>query len=308
MCWLVVVPTKLTQTPTTSTYGRTLGIPSSIINEYIVGYAMFLDCHVHLDSFTDAEVGEILLRAERVGVRAVISAGTTIESTRRSLELSERYKGFFSGVGIHPMDIRKPFTEDTYETLRDLALSTEKALVISEIGLDFMEGAPDRAVQYPAFRQQIRLARDLELPIVFHSRESHDEVFRVLREERAYEVGGVMHYFQADLETAQRAIDLGFYVSLARPLLRLPYLQEAAAKIPLDWIVLETDAAPQPFKSKRENWTEPRHVAVVAETLARLKGIDVGEVEEVTSRNMSRMLGRGWKTVRRFVGGAQGVD
>ena len=265
---------------------------------------MFLDCHVHLDSFTDAEVGEILLRAERVGVRAVISAGTTIESTRRSLDLSERYAGFFSGVGIHPMDIRKPFTEDTYETLRDLALSTEKALVISEIGLDFMEGAPDRAVQYPAFRQQIRLARELGLPIVFHSRESHDEVFRVLREERAYEVGGVMHYFQADVETAQRAIDLGFYVSLARPLLRLPYLQEAAAKIPLDRIVLETDAAPQPFKSKRENWTEPRHLAVVAEMLARLKGIDVGEVEEVTSRNMRRMLGRGWETVRRFVGGA----
>ena len=234
---------------------------------------MFLDCHVHLDSFTDAEVGEILLRAERVGVRAVISAGTTIESTRRSLELSERYKGFFSGVGIHPMDIRRPFTEDTYETLRDLALSTEKALVISEIGLDFMEGAPDRAVQYPAFRQQIKLARELGLPIVFHSRESHDEVFRVLREERAYEVGGAMHYFQADVETAQRAIDLGFYVSLARPLLRLPYLHwEAAAKIPLDRIVLETDAAPQPFKSKRENWTEPRHVAVVAETLGEAEG------------------------------------
>ena len=191
---------------------------------------MFLDCHVHLDSFSDAEVGDILLRAEQVGVRAVISAGTTIESTRRSLELSAQYAGFFSGVGIHPMDIRKPFSDDTYETLRDLALSTEKALVISEIGLDFMEGAPDRAIQYPAFRGQIGLARELGLPIVFHSRESHEEVFRVLREERAYEVGGAMHYFQADFETAQRAIDLGFYVSLARPLLRLPHLQEAAAE------------------------------------------------------------------------------
>ena len=264
---------------------------------------MFFDCHVHLDSFTDAEVGEILLRAERVGVRAVISAGTTIESTRRSLELSTNYAGFFSGVGIHPMDIRRPFTEDTYETLRDLALSTEKALVVSEIGLDFMEGAPDRAVQYPTFRGQIRLARELGLPIVFHSRESHDEVFRVLREERAYEVGGAMHYFQGDLETAQRAIDLGFYVSLARPLLRLLHLQEAATRISLEWIVLETDAAPQPFKSKRENWTEPRHVAVVAETLAKLKGVDVGEVEEVTSRNMRRMLGRGWEVVWGFVGG-----
>ncbi len=264
---------------------------------------MFIDCHVHLDSFSDAEVGEILTRAERVGVRAVISAGTTIESSRRSLELSERYAGFFSGVGIHPMDIREPFTEEIYGMLRELALSTEKVLVISEIGLDFMEGAPDRAIQYPAFREQIRLARELGLPIVFHSRESHEEALRVLREERAYEVGGAMHYFQADFETARRAIDLGFYVSLARPLLRLPHLQEAASKIPLEWIVLETDAAPQPFKSKRENWTEPRHIATVAETLARLKGIDVGEVEEVTSRNVRRMLGRGWETVRGFVGG-----
>ena len=99
---MVVVPTKLTQTPTTPAFGRTLGIPSSIINGYIVGYAMFFDCHVHLDSFTNAEVGEILLRAERVGVRAVISAGTTIESSWRSLELSEHYNGVLLGRGNPP--------------------------------------------------------------------------------------------------------------------------------------------------------------------------------------------------------------
>ena len=262
---------------------------------------MFLDCHVHLDSFSDAEVGEILNRAERVGVRAVISAGTTIESSERSLELSGKYDGFFSGVGIHPMDIREPFTDATYEKLKRMALSTDKVLVISEVGLDFMEGAPDRAIQYPAFREQIRLARELSLPVVFHSRESHDEAFRVLREERAYEVGGVMHYFQGDYEPARRIIDLGFYVSLARPLLRLPHLQAAAARIPLQHIVLETDAYPQPFKSKRENWTEPRHVAVVAKTLAELKGIDVEEVEEVTTRNMRALLGPGWDTLRKYV-------
>ena len=263
---------------------------------------VFLDCHVHLEPFTDVEVGEILDRAERVGVRAVISAGTTIQSSKRTLELSEMYDGLFSGVGIHPMDIREPFTDATYETLKGMALSSEKTLVISEVGLDFMEGAPDRAIQYPAFREQIRLARDLDLPVVFHSRESHDEAFRLLREERAYEVGGVMHYFQGDYETARRIIDLGFYVSLARPLLRLTHLQQAAAKIPLEHIVLETDAAPQPFKAKRENWTEPRHVAVVAQTLAELKGIEVEEVEEVTTRNMSRALGDGWNIIQKYVG------
>ena len=243
----------------------------------------------------------MLARASEAGVVAVISAGTTTSSSLRSVQLSAIYPGFFSGVGIHPMDIREPFTDLTYRQLRDTATSSEKVLVMSEIGLDFMDGTPDRAMQYHAFRQQIRLARDLKLPIVFHSRESHEEVFRVLREERAYEVGGVMHYFQGDLETASQAIDLGFYVSLARPLLRLPHLQEAAAKIPLSNIVLETDAAPQPFKAKRENWTEPRHVAVVARRLSDLRDMPLEEVEVAVTRNIKKMLGAGWKSVERHL-------
>ena len=258
---------------------------------------MLIDCHVHLDSFSDREVGEILARAWEAGVGFVISAGTTLASSGRSVELSARFTGLFSGVGIHPMDIREPFADETFADLRSLAESTEKVLVISEIGLDFMEGAPDRALQYPAFREQIRLARELGLPVVFHSRESHAEVFRVLREERAYEVGGAMHYFQADEATAMEAIDLGFYVSLARPLLRLPHLQEAAARLPLDRIVLETDAAPQPFKAKRENWTEPRHLRPIAERLAQLQGKSVEEVEQVVADNMERLLGRRWSAV-----------
>lgn len=265
---------------------------------------MFIDCHVHLDSYPDADIGDILERGRAVGVQAVISAGTTLESTQRAIDLTQVYPDFFAGVGIHPMDITEPFTEDTYSQLRDMALSTEKALVVSEIGLDFMEGTPDRSDQYHAFRQQIRLARDLKLPIVFHSRESHEEVFRVLKEERAYEVGGVMHYFQGDAETARKVIDLGFYISLARPLLRFSYLQEAAAEIPLANIVLETDAAPQPFKSKRENWTEPRHVAIVAQKLAELQSVPVSEIEEVTTRNMRDVLGDKWNVLAKHVGAA----
>ncbi len=262
---------------------------------------MFIDCHVHLDAFSDGEVGEVLQRAGAVGVGAVISAGTTVASSLRSVELSAMHREFFSGVGIHPMDIQADFTETTYRQLRDAATSSDKVLVVSEIGLDFMDGMPDRAMQYHAFRQQVRLARELELPIVFHSRESHDEVFRVLKEERAFEVGGVMHYFQGDLETAGRAIDLGFYVSLARPLLRLPALQAAAAKIPLASIVLETDAAPQPFKSKRENWTEPRHVTDVARKLAELQGVALAQIEEVATGNLRKMLGPRWESVERHL-------
>ena len=262
---------------------------------------MLIDCHVHLDSYSDEEVSEVLGRGRDAGVAFVISAGTTVPSSERSIALSAKFPDFFSGVGIHPMDIREPFNDATYAQLKQLAVSNEKVLVISEIGLDFMEGAPDRGVQYTAFREQIRLARELRYPIVFHSREAHDEVFRILREERAYEVGGVMHYFQGDLDTAKRAIDLGFYISLARPLLRYTYLQEVAAAISLDNIVLETDAAPQPFKSKRENWTEPRHTRVIAERLAELQGTSVQEIEDATSRNMRSLLVERWKVVQRHV-------
>ena len=100
-----------------------------------------------------------------------------------------------------------------------------------------------------------------------------------------------MHYFQGDEPTSRQAIDCGFFISLARPLLRLPELQDVAKAIPLENIVLETDAAPQPFKKYRHNWTEPRHVLPVAQQLAELKGITVEEVAQVTTRNLTRLLG-----------------
>ena len=256
---------------------------------------MLIDCHVHLDTYRNEEVSEVLERGRSAGVEYAVTAGTTLASSRRAVELSSRFAGLLAGVGIHPMNIEGPVNQSVYEELLGMALSTDRVVTISEIGLDFMEGAPDHATQFQAFREQIRLARELALPIVFHSRESHEDVLRVLREERAYEVGGAMHYFQADEATARAAIDLGFHISLARPLLRLPHLQALAARLPLEWIVLETDAAPQPFKSKRENWTEPRHVRDVAHKLASLQGVPFREIERVTTHNATKMLGARWQ-------------
>ncbi len=105
---------------------------------------MLIDCHVHLDSYTDVEVSEILERGREAGVGFVISAGTTLSSSERSIALSGKFADFFSGVGIHPMDIETPFDDATYARLEQLAVANEKALVVSEVGLDFMEGAPDR--------------------------------------------------------------------------------------------------------------------------------------------------------------------
>ena len=266
---------------------------------------MLVDCHVHLNAFSDDEVAQILQRARAAGVGFVISAGSTLDSSRRSVALAGLFPDFFAGVGVHPMDIVHPFDDKVYDQLSRMARSSDKVVVVSEIGLDFMDGALDRELQYQAFRRQIRLALELKLPIVFHSREAHPETLRVLREEQAYLVGGVMHYFQGDEETAKSAIDLGFYISLARPLLRLPELQQVAAGLPLQSIVLETDAAPQPFKAKRENWTEPRHVRDVARKFAELQGRSVEEVEAVTAQNTMALLGERADVVRRYIGATQ---
>jgi len=249
------------------------------------------DCHTHLDQYSAAEMPEILDRARESGVAFAVCAGTTLKSTQDCIDLAERHEPLYSGVGIHPMEAHELVTDDVYVELERMAKSSPKVVCISEVGLDFLPESPDHETQYQVFREHIRLAKSLKLPVIFHSRESHPEVFQVLREENAGEVGGAMHYFQGDEATAREAIDCGFYISLARPLTRLPELQEVAKVIPLENIVLETDAAPQPFKKYRTNWTEPRHVQSVAETLAEIKGIPVEEVARVTTGNLARLLG-----------------
>ncbi len=255
-------------------------------NDIVLG-----DCHTHLDQYPMLEIPEILDRAHQSGVAFAICAGTTLQSTRNCIALAERHKPLYAGVGIHPMQAHEPITDDVYSELEQIAKSSSKVVCISEVGLDFLPESPAHEIQYQVFREHLKLAKILKLPVIFHSRESHSEVFRTLREENADEVGGAMHYFQGNEATAREAIDCGFYISLARPLTRLPELQKVAKVIPLENIVLETDAAPQPFKKYRTNWTEPRHVHSVAETLADVKGITVEEVAEVTTRNLARLLG-----------------
>lgn len=252
---------------------------------------MLGDCHTHLDQYHTAEMADILERAKESRVRFAVCAGTTVQSTRACIGLAESYELLYAGVGIHPMNAHDPVTDAVYAELESLANSSLKVVCISEVGLDYLPTSPDHETQDQVFRQHIRLARSLKKPIIFHSRESHPQVFQVLREEQAGEVGGAMHYFQADEATAREAIDCGFFISLARPLTRLPEVQAAAKAIPLDNIVLETDAAPQPFKKYRTNWTEPRHVLSVAEVLAEVKQVSVEEVAEVTTRNLTKLLG-----------------
>ena len=143
---------------------------------------MLSDSHTHLDQYPPAEIPGILERAQRSEVGLIVCAGTTIASSIKCIELSQMYDALYAGVGIHPMEVEGPVDARAYSTLRDLAVNNATVVCISEVGLDFLPESPDRELQYQAFREQIRLARELRLPIIFHSRESYPEVLNTLRE------------------------------------------------------------------------------------------------------------------------------
>lgn len=253
---------------------------------------MLVDSHCHLDEFQNDEIADILVRAKEVNVDLVVTVGTTLENSFRAVELSTIFPNIWAGIGIHPMEVDKEFDQVAYKTFSDLIDSTDKVIAVSEIGLDFLDTSPDRLLQYQVFREQIRFARERMLPIIFHSRESYTETLKVLREEHAYDVGGIMHYFQGNEAIAWEAIDLGFYISLAKPFLRSEDLQSVVKTIPLENIVLETDTAPQPFKDNRQKWTEPRHVYDIASKLSEIKNISFSHVEEVTTKNFFDIMHR----------------
>ena len=249
-----------------------------------------VDCHSHINEFDRVEIKDILKRAKKANVSKIIVAGTTVESSKQSALMATELPELLSGIGIHPMDIKLTVTENTINELIKISYSKDNVVVVSEIGLDFMEGMPDRELQYTAFRLQIRMARTLNLPVIFHSRDADKETLRILKEEKAFEVGGAMHYFHGDEKLAKTVIDMGFFISLAKPLLRLEKLQHVISTISLKHIILESDSAPQPFKAKRENWTEPRHVQNIANKVSELHKVSFDEVKQVTYDNIVQLV------------------
>jgi len=250
---------------------------------------MFVDIHAHIDQHDPAELPGIVARARAAGVGAIFVAGTTVAASRRCVAIAHEFPELYAGVGVHPTDLVAELTEADLDALSGM-VDDERVVVLSETGLDRSKGAPDFAMQERAFRAQIALARRHGLAVVFHNRGATEEVLRVLAEEHAGDAGGAAHYFQGNLAVAQRFTGLGFHISFGKPLLRLPELQDAARRLPMDRIVLETDSYPQPFKRRRERWTEPKDVALVASKLAELRGVTVAEVEARTTENVLRML------------------
>jgi TatD DNase family protein len=253
---------------------------------------MLTDTHAHLNApeFAD-DREETIARARENGVTRIVNIGFNRETIPTSLELAEKYDFIWAAVGWHPQDAKDMLPEDL-DWIAELC-KHEKVVAIGEIGLDYYWDTSPKDVQDRVFREQIRLARRIGKPIIIHNRDAHHDIVQVLKEEKAAEVGGIMHCFSGSWETAKLCLDLNFHISFGGPVTfknaRQP--KEVLQRVPLDRLLLETDCpylTPHPFRGKRN---ESAHVRLVAETAAELKGIPFEELAAITTDNAVKLLG-----------------
>lgn len=252
---------------------------------------MLMDSHAHLDSIKfDEDREAVIARAREAGVTRIVNIGFNRETIPTTIKLAEEHDMIDAAVGWHPQDA-KDMTADDLDWIEALC-SHPKVRAIGEIGLDYYWDTSPRDVQERVFREQIRLARRLGKPIIIHNRDATGDVVRILKEEKADEVGGIMHSFSASPEIARICVDMNFYISFGGPITYKNAVQpkEALAAVPLDRLLVETDCpylTPHPYRGKRN---EPAHVRLVAEMAAAIKGVTFEEIAKTTSENTKKIL------------------
>lgn len=253
---------------------------------------MYIDTHVHLNADRyEEDLQEVIDRALEAKVERMVVIGFDRKTIERTMQLIEQYDFVYGVIGWHPVDAID-CTQQDLEWIEELA-SHPKIVGIGEIGLDYYWDKSPKDVQQALFRKQIQLAQKINLPIIIHNRDATGDVVQILREENAASVGGVMHCFSGSVETARECIAMNFMISLGGPVTfknaRLP--KEVATEIPLEHLMIETDApylAPHPHRGKRN---EPAFVPLVAEEIARLKGLTIEEIAQATTANAKKFFG-----------------
>src|SRR5690606_3767329 len=253
---------------------------------------MLFDTHVHLndEQFKD-DLEEVIARAKANGVEYVVVVGFDRKTIIKALQLADEYEFIYASVGWHPVDAID-MTEEDFVWLEEVA-AHPKVVALGEMGLDYHWDKSPKDIQKKVFRQQISLAKKLQLPIIIHNRDATQDVVQILQEENAQEVGGIMHCFSGSPEVAKQCLELNFYISLGGPVTfkNAKKPKEVAQEVPLDRLLIETDCpylAPHPFRGKRN---EPGYVKLVAEQIAEIKGLSFDEIAETTTRNAKKLFG-----------------
>ncbi|MEK6777911.1 MAG: TatD family hydrolase [bacterium] len=256
---------------------------------------MLIDSHAHLTMPQfDEDREEVLGRAREAGVGHILTIGG-VEQGPSVIEFAGRHQDFgvYAAIGVHPHET-STLSEGSVRVLQEY-ISDPRVVAVGEIGLDYHYKHSPVPAQQEAFRRQIRVAREAGLPIIVHSREAEEDTLKILKQEKADEVGGVIHCFSGGIDMARTAISLGFFISFSGSLTfkNAASLREIARLIPIERILIETDApylAPQQVRGKRN---EPSYVRFVAQTLAEVKGLNLDDIGRITSHNAMQLFSMG---------------
>ena len=250
---------------------------------------MLFDTHAHMDDHSfDEDREELLKSLPEKGIALLMNPGCSLEASRNASKLSQEYDYIYAAVGSHP-DAADEVNEEVLEEYRKLCKLNPKIKAIGEIGLDYYYEDIPREIQKKAFRMQMELARELNLPVIVHERDAHEDGMAVVRE--FPDVKGVFHCYSGSAEMARQLVNLGWYIGFTGVLTfkNARKAVEVAASIPLDRIVLETDCpymSPDPFRGKRN---DPSRLYRMAEKLAEIRGLTVEEVHRITVENGKRL-------------------
>jgi len=258
---------------------------------------MFIDSHCHIDGPEyDADREEVIARALDAGVTTMLNVGTGDPHSgafERAVELAEKHPEIYAAVGVHPHDA-KLFDDAAELRLLNLIRQSRRVIAWGEIGLDYHYDHSPRDTQRDVFRQQLRLAREQNLPVVIHSRNADEDTIAIMSEElTGYQRAGVLHCFGGSLAMAKRAIELGFFISFAGNLTfkKAEDLREVARQLPLGRLLIETDCpylTPVPFRGKRN---EPARVVETARFLAGIHDRDLEDIANTTTENFRTLFG-----------------
>ena len=256
---------------------------------------LLVDTHCHLDWHAfDSDRDEVIQRAIDAGVTRMITIGVDVSSSRRSIELAERYAEVYAAVGVHPNDCGD-FNADTLNEIRSLA-QHPKAVAIGEIGLDYYWQKVDHDTQTRVFNAQLDLAAEMNKPVIIHSRDAATDVIAILEKRVTHFAlgsSGVLHSYFDDVSIAQQAFALGFLIGVTGPLTfkKSDREREIVGRVPLERILIETDApflTPVPHRGQRN---EPAYVRHVAEVIAQTRGLTFEEVARQTTLNAEQLFG-----------------
>ena len=251
---------------------------------------LIFDTHTHYDDKAfDTDREELLTGLREKGIGWLVNVGADMASSRTALMLAEKYDFVYAALGVHPTETGE-LTEKDMDWIRQQS-THKKVVAIGEFGLDYHWKKPDPPVQKKWFLRQIKLAQEVKLPIIIHSRDAAAETMEILTETKAYDCGGVIHCYSYSPEMAKEYVDMGFYIGIGGVVTfkNSKKLKLVAEEIPLERIVLETDCpylAPEPNRGKRN---DSSNLLYVVREIARLRGITEEELLRQTTENARRL-------------------